>query len=83
MLIKCPECAADASSRASACPHCGYGPLSNRRRLANLLAFALMAVMGIFLLWSVSVFSFSSLGPHLYAHPNMAPIMQAILDDLP
>ena len=25
-LTKCPECSADVSDKAAACPHCGYPP---------------------------------------------------------
>ena len=39
MLIQCPECALQASDKASACPHCGYPlqgqPVKNEKRKYN------------------------------------------------
>ncbi len=39
MLIKCPECELQVSSKALACPHCGFpltgGSIANKKRKAN------------------------------------------------
>jgi len=52
-LIKCPECKADVSTVAAACPQCGYS--RDRERAHNRARFKKVGLTVVLVIWGIVI----------------------------